>query len=260
MDITGIWEGTLDGTNWGRLLVKLTEYAGTVMGIAQIADIGVGTYNLDVKGTRHGDVVALHLSPAPYSVWAYPGTIDARITSATATLLRGEWKSSIGTYGTFRAEKQSVEEQPPEAIAKKIAESNAAFIIMAFTDQGTGFLPIVDIHAAIKRGCDTAGVRAHRVDEVEHSGPITQLLLDQIKLHRFLISDLTHERPNVYYEVGCAHGIQKEVILTAQKGTQVHFDIASYNVIFYGSATELETRVAKRLQARMSNLESLGDQ
>ena len=127
---------------------------------------------------------------------------------------------------------------------------------MAFTVQEAGFLPADDIHGAIKRGCGAVGVDANRVDEVEHSGSITSLLLEQIRLHRFLISDLTHERPNVYYEIGYAHGLQKEVVLTAQKGTPVHFDIASHNVIFYESATELEDRIAKRLQARIDNLEN----
>jgi hypothetical protein len=253
MDITGIWEGTLDGTNWGRLLAKLTERESAINGFAEIVDIGLGTYNLSVKGGRRGNVVELHLSPGPYNVRQYAGTIDVRVESETAALIRGEWRSSLGTFGTFRAERQLSQEPPPEEIAKRIAESNAAFIFMSFTDQSSAFIPTVDIHRAIQRGCEAAGVRAQRVDEVEHSGSITALLLEEIKRHRFLISDLTHERPNVYYEIGYAHGLQKEVILTAQKGTQVHFDIASYNVIFYTSATDLEDRVAKRLQARISN-------
>ena len=104
---------------------------------------------------------------------------------------------------------------------------------MAFADQRQGYLPVIDIMGAIKRACDAVGVKAHRVDEVEHSTSITAVLLNEIKTHRFLISDLTHQRPNVYYEVGYAHGLGKEVILTAQAGTEVHFDIAGYNVIFY---------------------------
>jgi hypothetical protein len=209
MDISGIWEGTLDGTNWGRLLAKLTECDGAIQGIAQIVDIGFGTYNLDVSGSRNGQEVALHLSPSRYNVREYPGTIEARVTSETAVLLRSVWNSSIGTNGTFRVEKQPSSVEPSaETISKKIAESNAAFIIMAFNNQGSGFLPVDDIHGAIKRGCETVGIRANRVDEVEHSGPITSLVLEQIRDHRFLISDITHERPNVYYEVGYAHGLE----------------------------------------------------
>jgi hypothetical protein len=49
--------------------------------------------------------------------------------------------------------------------------------------------------------------------------------------------------------------MQKEVVLTAFNGTKLHFDIAAYNVIFYSSATELEDRISRRLQARIENLD-----
>jgi hypothetical protein len=51
------------------------------------------------------------------------------------------------------------------------------------------------------------------------------LVLDHIRRYRFLISDLTYERTNVYYELGYAHGLKKEVV------------------------------VAKRLRSRIENLE-----
>jgi hypothetical protein len=260
VNISGLWEGTMDGTNWGRLLVKLWEQQDVISGHAEIADIGEGNFLLTVVGRRDArdGKVRMYLSPDQSSVRQYPGTIDVVVSSETDTLIRGEWKSSISTLGTFRAERQSTSQLlSVEVVAKKVAEANAAFIIMAFGDQSPGCLPIVDIHSAIKRGCERAGVQAHRADEVEHSGSITELILERIKSHRFLISDLTHERPNVYYEIGYAHGMQKEVVLTAQKNTKVHFDIANYNVIFYGSGTELEARVATRLRARIENLAEL---
>ena len=98
MDVTGIWEGTLDGTNWGRLLMKLDERAGAISGIVQISDIGVGTYTLDVTGTRDEQKVSLHLSPGSHNVQNYQKTIDAQITSESAQLIRGDWRSSIGTF------------------------------------------------------------------------------------------------------------------------------------------------------------------
>jgi hypothetical protein len=256
-NITGIWEGTLDGTNWGRLLAKLLERNGVISGHAEISDVGNGAFSLEVSGRRNADGTTLYLSPGRYGVRSYPGTIDVHITSGTDTLVRGEWSSSIGTYGTFRATRQVESEESLEDAARRTVEADAAFIIMAYEDQSSGFLPVVDIHSAIKRGCEAAGVRAHRVDEVEHSGAITRLILDHIERHRFLISDLTHERPNVYYEIGYAHGLKKEVVLTAQKGTKLHFDISVYNVIFYSSGTELEGRLARRLRARIENLAEL---
>lgn len=256
MSLTGVWEGTLDGTNWGRLVIRLREQAEVLSGQAEINDIGVGVYTLDVVG-RRDSTVGLHLTPSRHAVRAYPGTITAEIQSETETLVRGIWQSSIGTHGTFRASRQDIVEAQTAATAKRIEEANAAFIIMAFSEQAAIGLPLVDTHAAIRRGCKAADVEAHRADEIEHSGSITDLILKQIKTHRFLISDVTHERPNVYYEIGYAHGMQKEVVLTAYKNTKVHFDIASHNVIFYSSGTELEDRIFKRLRARIENAEQL---
>lgn len=260
MNLTGVWEGTLDGTNWGRLLMKLSEQSGVVSGQAEITDMGVGefksVYSLDVVGRRDA-CVKLHLTTSRFAVRAYPGTIDVEIDSESETLTRGTWQSSIGTHGTFRAENRSATEKSENPDPKRIEDANAAFIIMAFSELSPNSLPLVDIHSAIKRGCDAMSVKAHRADEVEHSGSITSLILDHIKTHRFLICDLTHERPNVYYEVGYAHGMQKEVILTAQKGTEVHFDVGAQNVILYSSATELEERIARRLRARIQNAEQL---
>ena len=256
MSLTGVWEGTLDGTNWGRLVVRLHEHAGVISGQAEIDDIGIAVYTLDVVGRRDAKA-KLQLSPSRHAVRAYPGTIDAHIETESASSIRGTWESSIGTQGTFRATRHDALESPTLPDAKKLAEADAAFIIMAFSEQSPTALPLVDIHAAIKRGCQIAAVKAHRADEVEHSGSITDLVLKQIKTHRFLISDLTHERPNVYYEIGYAHGMQKEVVLTAHRDTKVHFDIASHNVIFYSSGTELEERVARRLRARIENAEQL---
>lgn len=257
MNVSGVWEGSLDGTSWGRLLAKLTERDGVLAGQAEITDVGAGTFLLDVTGRRAASVT-LKLTPGRLGVRAYPGTIEAEIDSETDRLIRGTWQSSIGTHGTFRAERRSAPEPTIETTAKQIAEANAAFIIMAFGEPPSpGHLPLIDIHAAIKRGCDAVGVKAHRADEVEHSGSITRLIVEEIQRHRFLISDLTYERPNVYYEVGLAHGMQKEVVLTAHRGTPLHFDIAAYNVIIYASGTELEERIARRLRARIENAERL---
>jgi hypothetical protein len=68
VDITGIWAGTLDGTNWGRFLAKFDERVGVITGSAEIVDVGVATYTLAVKGTRIDGAVSFHLTPAPYGV------------------------------------------------------------------------------------------------------------------------------------------------------------------------------------------------
>lgn len=254
MDVTGIWQGMIDGTNWGSLLMKFEQSADSIKGIAQVSDVEHGTYNLVILGKHQDGTIILSLTPAAagrYSVRVFEGSVDAVARQKSENVIEGEWKSSRGTYGSFQVERQP-KDLSPEALATKVSEANAAFIMMAFTDRGQGLLPGVDILNAIKRACEKAGVQAHRADEVEHSGGVTGLIRDEIRTHRFLISDVTHQRPNVYYEVGYAHGLGKEVILTAQEGTEVHFDIAGHNILFYLSSTDLEDRILKRLRAKIT--------
>lgn len=82
-----------------------------------------------------------------------------------------------------------------------------------------------------KRATQQYGVDCIRVDEIQHSGKITDLILEHIATSEWLICDISTERPNVYYELGYAHGIKKEVILIAEAGSNIHFDIKDYNVI-----------------------------
>jgi hypothetical protein len=97
-----------------------------------------------------------------------------------------------------------------------------------------------DAHAAIKRAAATLGIRAERVDEIVFSGQITDKILGSIRCAEYVVADLTHERPNVYYELGYAHALGKRTILVARAGTRLHFDVQNYRVEFYPSGERLE--------------------
>ena len=40
-----------------------------------------------------------------------------------------------------------------------------------------------------------------------------------------------------------AHALRKKVVLTARKGTKIHFDISNFPVIWYNSMSELERKL-----------------
>ena len=67
---------------------------------------------------------------------------------------------------------------------------------------------------------------------------------------------MTQERPNVYYELGYAHGVGNEssdVLLVAERGTVLHFDVAPLRVQYYSSETELRDVVAEQLKRSFGN-------
>lgn len=136
----------------------------------------------------------------------------------------------------------------PETSAKSSGnvKPGTAFVIMAIDPEKP---ELVDVLHAIKESCKRFGIEARRVDEIEHQDKITNVILDEIRSCEFLVADLSHERPNVYYEIGYAHALNKKPILYRRKGTRVHFDLSLHNVPEYQNTTELKQALTKRLEA-----------
>jgi len=122
-------------------------------------------------------------------------------------------------------------------------EPKTVFLIMAF--EGTD-----RAYAAIKDECQKLKLNAMRADENTDSGLIIQDIFDDIEGAEFIICDLTNGRPNVYYELGYAHGVGNSpdnILLLAKTGTVLQFDIAAFRVRYYASTRELRSIVSARL-------------
>jgi len=129
-------------------------------------------------------------------------------------------------------------------------EKDFLFIIMAMSEEE----PILeDIHSTFKRICEFYKLRAERVDDKFSFQQIYSKILNHIKLAEFIIADLTFERPNCYYEIGYAHALDKKVILTARRGSKIHFDISNFPVIWYNSMSELERKLKEMFEKILPN-------
>jgi hypothetical protein len=120
------------------------------------------------------------------------------------------------------------------------------FIAMAMDPQD---LQLEDVLDAIKDGAQHSGVKAERIDEAKSNEPITRRMLDAINEAEFVFVDLTHPRPNVYYEAGYAQGSGKTPVYLARAGTNIPFDLKDYPVIFYPNLRELKASIRERLES-----------
>ncbi len=105
---------------------------------------------------------------------------------------------------------------------------NLCFIIMPFTDK---LNPIYE--SIIKPVIKDLKLECLRADEIFTSKPIIEDIWDNVKKARFLIADLTERNPNVFYELGLAHALNKEVILLTQDINDVPFDLRHFRIIVY---------------------------
>jgi hypothetical protein len=100
------------------------------------------------------------------------------------------------------------------------------------------------------------GYEPYLVDLDPHQDIIDVRIYDNIRQSKFMVADLTYNRQSVYYEVGFAHGLGIEVILTCRSDSfkdasddfkRVHFDLEHRNILTWESEGELRDKVEKHI-------------
>lgn len=129
-------------------------------------------------------------------------------------------------------------------------DPNLCFVLMPFSN---AMDPIYLDH--IKPSVESEGVNCQRGDEIVGTNIITFDIWEKINRARFIIADLTGKNPNVFYEVGLAHALGKEVILITQTMDDVPFDLKSIRCVVYSftprGMKELESALIKIIQTLM---------
>jgi hypothetical protein len=103
-----------------------------------------------------------------------------------------------------------------------------AFVLMPFKED------LADVYEyLIVEGLTDAGYSVKRADDILSQSNILEDILAGITSSDLIVADLTGSNPNVYYELGIAHALNKKVILLTQSVDELPFDLRSYRVITY---------------------------
>ena len=106
----------------------------------------------------------------------------------------------------------------------------------------------------IRPTVENLGLACIRADDIFRNRAIMEDVWEHINKARLLIADLTDENPNVFYEVGIAHTVGKEVILIAKSIDDVPFDLGYLRCVIYDRgyktfAEELAKTISEVLKA-----------
>ena len=94
------------------------------------------------------------------------------------------------------------------------------------------------VYEAIKAACTDLGLATRRVDEIYGPTKIIDDIFSTIAQSRVVVSDLTERNPNVLYETGLAHALDRDVVTIVQNDQDVPFDLKHLRFVKYLKNTE----------------------
>ncbi len=139
----------------------------------------------------------------------------------------------------------------------KIEHGDSCFVMMPFLEPIGGYYKMIYEPAIAK-----AGLRSVRADdEIFATGKIVDQVWSGITAAKVLVAELTGRNPNVFYELGLAHALEKPVVLVSSNQEDVPFDLQHIRVIYYDVRDPFwgEKLIAKVAENILSALKNPGE-
>jgi len=138
----------------------------------------------------------------------------------------------------------------------KVGGFDTCFVMMPF------IAPLGNYYESVyKPAIEKAGLRPVRADaEIFGSGKIMDQIWLGIRAAKVLVAEMTTRNPNVFYELGLAHALEKPVVLVSSNENDVPFDLQHIRVIYYDVrdpfwGQKLITKVAENILSAIENPE-----
>ncbi len=137
-----------------------------------------------------------------------------------------------------------------------ISAADSCFVVQPFAEPlGTYYEKIY------KPAIEKAGLRPVRADaDIFGTGKIIDQVWRGIVNAKVLVAELTGRNPNVFYELGLAHALEKPVVLVSSNEDDVPFDLQHIRVIYYDTndpfwGNKLLDKVAENIVSAIKNPE-----
>lgn len=110
------------------------------------------------------------------------------------------------------------------------------------------------VYVALQDAAVNAGMRCVRADDIWSDDHIIQDIVDLVCKANVVVCDLTGRNPNVFYEMGIAHTLGKDVIILTQSPHDVPFDVQGIRYIKYLNNREGLDKLSKDVAGRLETL------
>lgn len=110
------------------------------------------------------------------------------------------------------------------------------------------------VYESIQIASKNLSLECKRADVIWENQSIIQDVVSLIDRSCIVVCDCTGRNPNVFYEVGIAHTLGREVILITQADNDIPFDLQHIRYLKYLNNSEGLTALTKSLEKRMKKI------
>lgn len=126
-------------------------------------------------------------------------------------------------------------------------------LVAAMMPFGAAFSPV---QQALVDAATNAGMMLKRADDIWINDHIIQDVVTLLCQASVVVCDLTNRNANVFYEMGIAHVLPRDVIMITQSADDVPFDVGHIRHIRYLNNGEGLRKLTADVQARLETLRS----
>jgi hypothetical protein len=168
---------------------------------------------------------------------------------------RNHWSiKEINLYETLFASKASASMLRPKLFSLEDIYSPNDKLISAMMPFDGAFSKVYDV---FKKCAISNSMECRRADNIWDHDVIIVDIFSLICNSRIVICDCTGRNPNVFYEVGVAHALGKDVILVTQSESDIPFDLRHIRYVKYlgneQGLAELEMALTNRIKKIINN-------
>lgn len=109
---------------------------------------------------------------------------------------------------------------------------------------------------AIKPACEASGLSCWRADDGPKPHEVLRDIWAGIRFAKVILADISHQNPNVLYELGIAHTIGAWPIIICDESTELPFDLRHLRCIVYSSTPEGVAELRNTLSERLRRAEN----
>lgn len=181
------------------------------------------------------------------------GIFHESMTAAELLDETGDRRVLIDVGGESRRDSSN---GPKRKTGRVMTDGETCFVMQPFGGHlgeyyGTIFKPAIE----------QSGLEPVRADnDIFATGKIMDQVWRGIRQATVLVAELTSKNPNVFYELGLAHALEKPVVLVSSNQDDVPFDLRHIRVIFYDQADpfwgqKLINKIAENIASALENPE-----